>query len=506
MNSTLVLDQDYNYQQFRYSGNALSIDAQNASWIVSNMGSQLNLYPVLVEDLGDGAHIFGGTITGEVSLTLDWVDAYVNSAALLVRDSYAPTVSDWSISQAWDGIRIGGSSEDFLIENVWMTDIRDDAIESDDGNSGTIRNSFFDGVFCGISLADSETENSSHKTVTIDNVLIKMETYDYKGELTHCSPIKVEETSPSLKINDSVFAITDVDHIRMHKTQMIWDKTIDASGNYYLNLSDEPFPSDYPLPGTGWTVLEGQEAWDHWNAAQATWTGADDTVSTTDNSDLNPVDPDTGIDASTVDDPAPEVTTVDPVSPVVDEVEVATDDPAPVPEAETVNLFSDNIEPAIDGPTGGTTDVVSDDTVEDPVPSTSEDLSESVEESVTTVYFQPVLVVDVLNVEYDPVVPTDPDQDSVPSEEDSQEIVLAIESTDPAPDTTDAIEVISESDTDFVKPIKGKNKWWELDEAGGRGKKKKNDSELDEDLDAMATDISLVEPILEDSFIYTELG
>ena len=36
----------------------------------------------------------------------------------------------------------------------------------------------------------------------------------------------------------------------------------ELSGNYYLNLSDTPFPSNYPLPPKGFTILQGQAARD----------------------------------------------------------------------------------------------------------------------------------------------------------------------------------------------------------------------------------------------------
>ena len=271
MVNTLVLDKDFGYEQFRYSGDANIIDATGARFTVANMGDQINRYPFLVEDLPDGAQLKGGVIDGELSLTMDWVDLYVNSAAVLVRDTPKVEVTDWTIDRAWDGIRISWSSDDFVISGAYMTQIRDDAIESDDGNSGTIRDCFFDGVFSSISLADEGTPDSSHKIVTIDNVLVRMETYDYKGRDTHCSPIKLEETSPSLQIYNSVFAISDLNHIRQSKTQLIWDKTVDAADNYYLNLSGEPFPADYPLPGEGWTVLEGQEAQDFYDARVDEW-------------------------------------------------------------------------------------------------------------------------------------------------------------------------------------------------------------------------------------------
>ena len=245
MVETTYVTGDYGYEQYRVSGIESDVlDASEASWIVSNIGDDINRYPFLLEESASGLVIKGGTITGEVPLDMDWRDAYINSAAILVRDHEDGSIIDWTISRAWDAIRVDGDSDGFLIDNIYMTEIRDDAVENDDASSGTISNSLFDGVFSGISLADSKTPDMSHNVVTIDNVLMRMESYLYKGEVTHSAPLKVETTSPQVQIYDSIFAIEDVDHIRGHKTQLGWDKTIDASGNYYLNLSDEPFPDD----------------------------------------------------------------------------------------------------------------------------------------------------------------------------------------------------------------------------------------------------------------------
>ena len=233
------------------------------------MGKELNLYPVMVSD-STGVTLIGGTIDGQVPLDLDWGDAYVNSAAVFVRGTQGVVIRDWTITQAWDAIRIRGSN-DFTIENVWITQTRDDAIENDDGLSGTVRDSLFDGVFVGMSTSDAKTPNRSANVVTFDNVLIRMEEYLFKGEETHQSPFKVTGVSPGMKIYDSVIAIENVNHVGQERLKLAWEKTIDASGNYFLNLSDEPLPKGYPLPPKGFTVLQGEAARAFWEDARSDW-------------------------------------------------------------------------------------------------------------------------------------------------------------------------------------------------------------------------------------------
>jgi hypothetical protein len=273
MATPILLTRDYAYDDFRIANvKSTLIDASNAHWDLSNFGKSINLYPVFVDRSSD-VTLVGGTITGHMPLDMDWRQAYVNSAAITFRGSAGHiAIKDWTISQAWDGIRIDGKS-DFLIENVWIDRTRDDAVENDDGLNGTIRNSLFDKVFVGISIADDSTppEATSH-VVTLDNVLIHMESYLYKGNVTHGPIFKLQpDKSPDLAIKDSIFAIEDVDHFRKPNMEHAWANMKNGGGNYFLNLSDDPLSSKYPLPKSGFTILQGREARSYWESARAEW-------------------------------------------------------------------------------------------------------------------------------------------------------------------------------------------------------------------------------------------
>ena len=276
MAELITLAEDYGYEQSRIgvSGDTI-VDASDGEWIVANMGDDLNRYPVFIEG-GDSVELVGGTITGTVPLDLSWADAYVNSTAIFVRGADDVTIRDWTIDQAWDGIRVHGDLDStWTIENVYMSNIRDDAVENDMGLSGTIRDTFFDGVFVGLSVGDENTADQTDKLVTLDNVLIRMESFLYKGEITHMAPFKVFDDSPQLAIHDTVVALENPDHPHWHYLERAWDKLESSSNNYYLNLSDEPFPRGYPLPPEGFTVLQGQEARDYWEKVSGEWDDAD---------------------------------------------------------------------------------------------------------------------------------------------------------------------------------------------------------------------------------------
>jgi hypothetical protein len=275
---TITLSGNYGYSTYQAPsslGANTTIDATSASWVVANQGSHTNLYPFQVSGAGDGLLIKGGTITGEVSQTGDWESTYINSAALRVNSANSFVIDRWTITQPWDGIRPGGTGT-FVIQDTYIANSRDDAVENDDAIGGTIRDSLFDNVFSGVSLGDGDVDGSDN-IVTMDGMLLRMKEYLYKGEMTHGSPFKLDKGTgaddvvPSLRFINNVVAIEDVNHIGQERLQRTWDKTVASSGNVFLNLSDTPLPSDYPKPGEGWTILQGQAAREYWDKARAAW-------------------------------------------------------------------------------------------------------------------------------------------------------------------------------------------------------------------------------------------
>jgi Ca2+-binding RTX toxin-like protein len=292
MSHTITLTGNYGYTPYKISSGldaGSTIDASAASWIVANSRNSnpvsgydandgslpINQYPFQVLGAGPGLIIKGGTINGEVPQASDWEYTYANSAAIRVDLSPGAVIEDWRITKPWDGIRLAGTSNTtFTINDVWISNSRDDAVENDDVLGGSIKNSLFDEVFSGISLGDGDADGSDN-TVTIEDVLLRSKSYLYKGEMTHGSPMKMDSSSgdvtPSLRFINTVFAIEDVDHIGQGRLQKAWDKTVESRGNVFLNLSDTPLPSDYPKPGAGWTILQGEAARDYWEAARAKW-------------------------------------------------------------------------------------------------------------------------------------------------------------------------------------------------------------------------------------------
>ena len=153
-----------------------------------------------------------------------------------------------------------------------MHNIRDDAIENDFAATGTLRDSLLDGVF---SAFGTVNDQSAHGVLTVDDSIIIMKNYLKDGEMTHGSPFKFNtanpENNPDLKIVNTIIAIQDVTHNGFSRLNEAWDNLTESSGNYYLNLSDTPFPSNYPLPPKGFTILQGQAARDFLATEKAKW-------------------------------------------------------------------------------------------------------------------------------------------------------------------------------------------------------------------------------------------
>lgn len=281
--STITLTQDYGYSAYRVTGLAdgTIIDASTASWTLDNDASDghSSAYPVLVYS-APNVVIEGGTILGNVDQQSDWTKVYAmgNSAAVRTEDAPGATISDWRISKAWDAVRVSWNSPDFVIQGIWATDIRDDAVENDRLQSGTVRDSLFDGVFSGISIDpdNSNPVDGHNETVLVDGVLMRLQRSLYEGEMTHSSFIKTDSATdgtvtPSLRFVNNVFALEDVNHHSYRSMEDAWAHTIESKNNYLLNLSDDPLPSDYPMPPSGWTVLQGQAARDYWAKARDGW-------------------------------------------------------------------------------------------------------------------------------------------------------------------------------------------------------------------------------------------
>jgi Ca2+-binding RTX toxin-like protein len=295
MAHTITLSGNYGYRSYHLrNSDADVINASSASWTLANTGSTTNLYPFRVEDNDPYVRIIGGTINGQVSQTSDRKSIYVNSAGVMVEDTPQAIIDDWRITRAWDAIRVVGNSNGFTIEDVWVSDVRDDAVENDHMLGGTIRDSLFDGVFAGISTAGDR--DGSGRTITLDDVLMKMKAYLHGGNVLHASPFKAYADSPRYEVHDSIIAIERVGHLGREGLERVFDR-MEVTNSYFLNLSDQALPSYYPDIPSGFKYLQGKAARDFWADARADWIAEHGSVGTA-SSSLPSINTITGTDSS----------------------------------------------------------------------------------------------------------------------------------------------------------------------------------------------------------------
>lgn len=229
----------------------------------------VNRYPLGIEDSRD-VRVTGGVFRGLVSLASDWEWTYCNSAALRIEDSPGVVISGQRIDRAWDAIRIDGGTRNFTIENVWVTDTRDDCVENDELMPGTIRNSLFDGCFSGFSVAPTGRVERGAR-IEIDNVLLRLQEFRYKDERRHVMPIKMDGRTARFRITNSIFAVESRDPIGAQHAGALWSSIEDCSGNLLLWLGDGKPPREFSRLPDCFEFVGGQKARDIWNARKIEW-------------------------------------------------------------------------------------------------------------------------------------------------------------------------------------------------------------------------------------------
>ena len=277
--STITLTGDYGYKEYWVrDASGTTVNATNADWHIAanETAPAINIYD------SNGTVFDGGEIHGEISQTGNWTTIYNHMATgIRVSDSPNTTIRNVNIDGTWDGIRFipddslnvsNGNSNGWLVEDVHMTNIRDDAIENDFAATGTLRDSLLDGVF---SAFGTVNDQSAHGVLTVDDSIIIMKDYLKDGEMTHGSPFKFNTAdpgnNPDLHIVNTIIAVQDPTHNGLSRLSEAWNHLPESSGNYYLNLSDTPFPPGYPLPPKGFTILQGQAARDFLATEKAEW-------------------------------------------------------------------------------------------------------------------------------------------------------------------------------------------------------------------------------------------
>ncbi|ABC64042.1 hypothetical protein [Erythrobacter litoralis] len=236
---------------------------------------------------------------GNIPLDASWGAIYqqeCNSAAILIRSSdpsrfdMSNTIVDGArLVRVLDGIRTAATAQDFTIRNVWLTIGRDDCIENDPSNAGTISDSLFEGCFNGISMRNTSTSApTSSNVVVIDRLLMSVAAYPYldrSGNPDSDGPVvsgdffKSNDKAAKAIITNSIFAYDLEDgealgaggggFLRYFAPGGAGIES--CSNNTVLWLRDDAPPADIQNLDQCFELVSGQAARDIWNRERCEW-------------------------------------------------------------------------------------------------------------------------------------------------------------------------------------------------------------------------------------------
>ncbi len=247
-------------QTERYSETGLpdgtAVDATDASWFA------LDDTLIKIRDSNDFC-LHGGLVEHDFALDAPWDDSH-SARSMRLYNSPNAIIEDVHFNNSGDGISIFAGSEDFTIRNTLFTDMRDDAIESDDLQGGVIEDTLIESTYVGFAARprSDNTFDGSGNTWVIQDTLIRLRPQIgvYKG----VSPgtggfFKWDELAPQIQVHDSIFR---ADQLTNHQ-DLGFDpdgKLAGASNNIVVWLGEGAYPE--PLP-PGFTLTTDVSVWDN---------------------------------------------------------------------------------------------------------------------------------------------------------------------------------------------------------------------------------------------------
>jgi hypothetical protein len=262
------------------------VDAASALFRVANSGQEhptaaatcktgtlpVNPYPLQVRD-SPATVVSGGRFAGEVPLDSDWEDTYCNSAAVMVRGSPDVVVEGLRMRRLWDAVRWSEGSPGFVLRGSWISEVRDDCVENDFLYGGLIEDVLLDGCFSGLSTRPPKERSRvpSESPVVLRGVLMRMQSYLYKGRLREGPPFKADADGPRIDVHDSIIVMGNPDNVSGRRVSIGWEMIGDCSGNLLLWTADTPWPEEFGRPPECFQLIEGAAARERWAAARQGW-------------------------------------------------------------------------------------------------------------------------------------------------------------------------------------------------------------------------------------------
>lgn len=286
----IVLNQDFGADYLAYNGFRGDVrrvyDARKATWKFENYPRPMKQgYPIRIGLLESGTWC-GGSVLGTMDTTVGWKRMYFeggngNSAAFAFGKPSAPnfTIDGLRAHNVWDGIRACNETQNFRIQNCWLSYVRDDAVENDYRYSGTIDDCLFDGVFVGISArpgSGSSPPDRSNEVITMTNSLMRLEILPgppgknyWKPHDGHMGFTKWSaEGAPKLSLMNNIFMLEQLPWNGVSALQFPQGdpgKLADSENNIIVWLGEGKYPGEVQ---PGFKVVTDRSVWDN---AKAKW-------------------------------------------------------------------------------------------------------------------------------------------------------------------------------------------------------------------------------------------
>ena len=230
----------------------------------------------VVVHVGGGSGICwqGGEINGQLPPSTPW--ATMHDSYGIDVDGASFLLEDLRLFDLGDGVTMDSQGDvTWIWRDVYFKYMRDDCVENDFLNSGTIENSFFDGCYSGFSARPytSVLDGSNH-VVVLRNSLFRAQAMDQGyAQPGHGGFWKWADNSPKIDLYNTVFLI-DGPTIEDDAIVPPPGKLRNCSGNVMIWLGSGPFPEPLPSQTGCFTLLTGVQGQQYWDSAVAQWQAA----------------------------------------------------------------------------------------------------------------------------------------------------------------------------------------------------------------------------------------
>ena len=237
---------------------------------------------------GTGLCYHGGQVVGQGPPSTSWSIMH-DRYGMVVRDAPLFQIEGVTFFDYGDGVSMDDQRDDgWTIRNMHVKYSRDDCVENDFLNSGTIDSSFFDGCYDGMSsLEYTRVLDGSANLVVIRNSLWRLQAMDqaYSGPVpNHNAFWKWGDDAPKLALYGNVFR-ADAGSEEGNGAGMFMapppGKLADCANNVMVWLGPGAFPEQLPTTFDGkscFTLMTGATGLDYWNNAVAQWKAAHPSV------------------------------------------------------------------------------------------------------------------------------------------------------------------------------------------------------------------------------------